>query len=58
MWFFSLESGASKNATKTFFIKLNAITPGKYNLSGAFVEAMYDDNFGALSEGKSVIVGQ
>ena len=52
IWFFSL-NGAQKS---NFYIKLNAVTPGKYTLSGAFAEAMYDDSFGALSEGKSVLV--
>ena len=52
MWFFTLYN------KKDFYIRLNAITPGKYTLTGAFVEAMYDDSFQALSEGKAVVVEQ
>lgn len=52
MWFFALESGENK----TFCTRLNAVTVGKYSLAGAFVEAMYDENFQALGEGKTVIV--
>lgn len=54
MWFFSLYEDEIQN----FYIKLNAVTPGKYSLTGAFVEAMYDDSFQALSEGKTIIVEQ
>ena len=54
IWFFSLDGSKKSN----FYIKLNAVTPGKYTLPGAFVEAMYDDSFQALSEGKSVLVKQ
>ncbi|EPX8789179.1 hypothetical protein ACW5U0_001696, partial [Campylobacter coli] len=52
MWFFSL----NKNRTHHFYIKLNAITPGSYTLSGAYVEAMYDDTYRALSESEKVVV--
>lgn len=54
MWFFSLYEDKIQN----FYVKLNAVTPGKYSLTGAFVEAMYDDSFQALSEGKTIIVEQ
>lgn len=52
MWFFDL----SYNETKSFFIKLSAVTPGEFSLSGAFAEAMYDNTYQSLSEGKKVIV--
>lgn len=52
MWFFSL----NKNRTHHLYIKLNAITPGSYTLSGAYVEAMYDDTYRALSESEKVVV--
>ncbi|HEB9308852.1 TPA: hypothetical protein RZK30_001614 [Campylobacter coli] len=52
MWFF----GLNKNRTHHFYIKLNAITPGSYTLSGAYVEAMYDDTYRALSESEKVVV--
>lgn len=50
MWFFDLYD------SKSFFIKLNAITPGTYTLSGAFAEAMYDRTYQALSESEKVSV--
>ena len=50
MWFFDLYD------SKSFFIKLNAITPGTYTLSGAFAEAMYDGTYQALSESEKVSV--
>lgn len=59
MWFFDLyrySAGDESRVDKSFYIKLNAVTPGKYTLPGAFAEAMYDDSFQALSEGKSVLV--
>ncbi|EMC2185117.1 hypothetical protein VB610_001978, partial [Campylobacter jejuni] len=46
----------NKNRTHHFYIKLNAITPGSYTLSGAYVEAMYDDTYRALSESEKVVV--
>lgn len=52
MWFF----GLNKNRTHHFYIKLNAITPGSYTLSGAYAEAMYDDTYRALSESEKVVV--
>ena len=52
MWFFNLYD----NNSKSFFIKLNAVTPGTYTLSGAFVEAMYDETYKALSESEKVRV--
>ncbi len=52
MWFF----GLNKNRTHHFYIKLNAITPGSYTLSGAYAEAMYDDTYRTLSESEKVVV--
>ncbi|MCW1359834.1 MG2 domain-containing protein [Campylobacter jejuni] len=52
MWFFSL----NKNQTRAFFVKLNAVTPGAYTLSGAYAEAMYDDTYKALSQSEKVFV--
>ncbi len=52
MWFF----GLNKNRTHHFYIKLNAITPGSYTLSGAYAEAMYNDTYRALSESEKVVV--
>ncbi|TKX29794.1 alpha-2-macroglobulin [Campylobacter sp. MIT 12-5580] len=54
MWFFDL----SNDETKSFFIKLTAVTPGEFTLSGAFAEAMYDNTYQSLSEGKKVIVSR
>lgn len=54
MWFFDLHSGIKES----FIIKLNAVTPGTYTLTGAFAEAMYDDSFSALSESKKVVVSE
>lgn len=59
MWFFPLYKALHGNEVKAerkFYIRLNAVTPGKYTLPGAFAEAMYDGSFNALSEGKSVVV--
>lgn len=52
MWFF----GSGRNQTQNFYIKLNAVTPGTYTLSGAYAEAMYDDTYRALSESEKVVV--
>lgn len=52
MWFF----GSGRNQTQNFYIKLNAVTPGAYTLSGAYAEAMYDDTYRALSESEKVVV--
>lgn len=51
MWFFHQE-----DAQMDFFIKLNAVNAGTFSLSGAYVEAMYDEAFRALGESKKVIV--
>lgn len=54
MWFFPLYR--YNDATRSFYVKLNAITPGSYTLSGAYAEAMYDDTYKALSSSEKVIV--
>ncbi|EAL3939574.1 alpha-2-macroglobulin [Campylobacter lari] len=54
MYFFPLHH----DETREFFVKLSAITPGVYTLSGAYAEAMYDDAYKALSESKRVKVVQ
>lgn len=54
MWFFTLYH----EREKSFFVKLNAVTPGVYTLSGAYVEAMYDNSYKALGESKKVKVMQ
>lgn len=52
MYFFSLYPEKEKN----FFVKLSAITPGVYTLSGTYAEAMYDNTYRALSQSKRVKV--
>ncbi|AJD03998.1 alpha-2-macroglobulin domain-containing protein [Campylobacter lari CCUG 22395] len=54
MYFFPLYSDESRE----FFVKLSAVTPGVYTLSGAYAEAMYDNAYKALSESKRVKVVQ
>ncbi|WP_139451971.1 alpha-2-macroglobulin family protein [Campylobacter armoricus] len=54
MYFFPLYSDESRE----FFVKLSAVTPGVYTLSGAYAEAMYDNAYRALSESKRVKVVQ
>lgn len=41
---------------QSFFIKLNAVTKGKYNLSGAKAEGMYNNEYRAYLNGFSVEV--
>jgi alpha-2-macroglobulin len=45
-----------KNEKKTFVVKLNASYLGRYYLTGAYCEAMYDNNISALKKGQWIEV--
>lgn len=51
-WFFSLQDTRPRH----FYIALRAVTPGEYELSGAYAEAMYDSNFAAQTKSLKVKV--
>lgn len=55
MWFFNIYRA---NQPYSLYIKLNAVSPGKFTMPGAYVEAMYDNNFQALGEAQSIIVNE
>lgn len=56
MLFFGIDGWKSDNKQHHFYVKLNAVIPGNYTLSGAYTEAMYDDTYRALSESEKVVV--
>lgn len=49
MWFFDFDNYNSYG--KTFFVKINAITPGKYDFPGTTAEGMYNNNYQAYLKG-------
>ena len=54
MWFFSFDNYDSLG--KSFFVKINSVTKGKYRLPGTMAEAMYDKNYEAYLKGTEVEV--
>ena len=49
MWFFDFNNYNSKGAV--FFIKVNAVTKGKFDFPGTKAEAMYNENYQAYLKG-------
>ena len=54
MWFFSFDN--YDHLGKSFFVKINSVTKGKYRLPGTMAEAMYDKNYEAYLKGTEVEV--
>jgi alpha-2-macroglobulin len=54
MWFFSLKG----DQTLDFVVKLNCVTAGEFWLPGTLLEAMYNNDYRATTEGKRVYVEQ
>ncbi len=52
MWFFDYQGSSSRS----FFIKLNAVTVGEYKFPATVAEAMYDQNYEAYLSGFDVSV--
>lgn len=52
MWFFDLKG----SETLDFVVKLNCINAGEFWLPGTLLEAMYNKDFKATTEGKKVYV--
>ena len=52
MWFFDLR----ENETLDFVVKINCITAGEFWLPGTLLEAMYNKDYKATTEGKKVYV--
>ena len=50
MWFFSVDE------SRVVYVKINAVTPGKYTLPSAFAEAMYDGSYKASTDSFKVRV--
>ena len=54
MWFFDFDNYNSKRAV--FFVKVNAVTKGKFDFPGTKAEAMYNENYQAYLKGFRVEV--
>ncbi len=54
MWFFNFDN--YRNTSKKFFVKLNTVTKGEFQLPGTKVEAMYNPNYKAYLKGNKVWV--
>jgi alpha-2-macroglobulin len=52
MWFFDLEG----NITLDFVVKLNCVNAGEFRLPGTLLEAMYNNDYKATTQGKKVHV--
>ena len=52
MWFFDYSS----NNNYSFFVKINAVTKGEFDLPGTLLEAMYDHDYRAYKKGSKVVV--
>ena len=52
MWFFNYNNEKELH----FFVKINAVTKGDYDLPGTVLEAMYDNNYRAFKKGVRVTV--
>ncbi len=57
-WFFDLPATGRKNSGLDFVVKLRAVTPGRYTLPPAQVQAMYDQSYYARRAGGDITVAK
>lgn len=55
-FFFNFNNYGSAKKGQSFFVKLNAVTKGEFNLPGAVAQAMYDGDYNAYLKGFEVEV--